>query len=88
VYHVDLASSRVENALDNLPPAIQNRVLQAIASLSENPRPLRARKLRGTDNLYRIRIGRYRVIYWIDDEERLIVITKIAKRDESTYRRL
>jgi mRNA interferase RelE/StbE len=88
VYRVDLASSRVEHALDNLPSPIQDRVLRAIASLAENPRPPRTRKLRGTDALYRIRIGRYRVIYWIDDEKRLVVITKIAKRDESTYRRL
>lgn len=74
--------------LGNLPSTIQDRVLRAIANLAENPRPLRARKLRGTSDLYRIRVGRYRVIYWIDDEERLVVITKIAKRDESTYHRL
>jgi len=88
VYHVDLASSRVEHAPDNLASTIQDRVLRVIANLAENPRPLRARKLRDANDLHRIRIGRYRLIYWIDDEERLVVITKIAKRDESTYRRL
>lgn len=88
MYHVDLASSRVEHALDDLPSTVQDRVLRVIGNLAANPRPRRARKVRGTTDLYRIRIGGYRVIYWIDDQQRVVVITKIAKRDESTYRRL
>lgn len=82
---MDWASKRVERHLEKLPPTVQERVLEAIATLADDPRPLGVQKLE--DDLYRIRIGKYRVIYWLNDEERLIVITKVAKRNERTYRR-
>ena len=58
---------------------------QAIDDLSTNPRPPGAVKLSGTD-FYRIRVGDYRVIYVINDEERNVTITKVARRTEATYR--
>ncbi len=84
MYKVQTASRRVERQIDKLPLDAQERVLEAIASLSDNPRPVGVQKLE--DDLYRIRIGRYRVIYWISDEERLVVITRVSKRHERTYR--
>ncbi len=86
MYQVDWASRKVERQLEKLPSDDQERVLEAITALADNPRPFGAHKLE--DDLYRIRIGRYRVIYWINDKERLVVITKVAKRSERTYRRL
>jgi len=86
VYHVEWASRRVERQLEKLPSDVQERVLEAIIALADNPRPFGVHKLE--NGLYRIRIGRYRVIYWIDDKARLVVITKVAKRSERTYRRL
>ncbi|MDH7484942.1 MAG: type II toxin-antitoxin system RelE/ParE family toxin [Anaerolineae bacterium] len=86
MYRVDWASKRVERQLERLPQDAQERVLKAIAALADNPRPFGVQKLE--DDLYRIRIGRYRVVYWVSDEERLVVITKVAKRSEHTYRRL
>jgi len=86
VYRVEWASRRVERQLEKLPLDVQERVLEAVTALANNPRPFGVHKLEY--DLYRIRIGRYRVIYWISDKERLVVITKVAKRSERTYRHL
>ena len=86
MYHVEWASKKVERQLEKLPSDDQERVLEAIIALADNPRPFGVHKLE--DDLYRIRIGRYRVIYCIDDKDRLVVITKVAKRSERTYRHL
>ncbi len=86
MYKVETASRRVERQIDKLPLDAQERVLEAIVSLADNPRPVGVRKLE--DDLYRIRVGRYRVIYCVDDKERLVVITRIDKRRERTYWRL
>jgi mRNA interferase RelE/StbE len=61
------------------------RLEQAIDDLRATPRPHGVVKLSGTD-FYRIRVGDYRVIYVINDEERSVTITKVARRTETTYR--
>ncbi len=44
-------------------------------------------KLTGTD-FWRLRTGDLRIVYSIDDAERVVVILRVARRSESTYRRL
>jgi len=62
-----------------------------ILALADDRRPPGAQKLRGTD-LWRIRVridgAPWRVVYQVRDSERLVVVTRVARRDESTYRRL
>lgn len=48
-----------------LPSNIKSRVGEARDALEQNPRPLGIRKLCGHTNLYRIRVGLYRVVYEI-----------------------
>ena len=55
------------------------RLLRAIEKLTENPRPPDCRKLTGS-NLYRIRVGNYRIVYEIYDEESVLVIVKLGHR--------
>ena len=62
------------------------RIARAIDTLADNPRPHGIEKLQGVD-LWRLRIGDYRVIYAIDDEEMLITVVRIGHRRE-IYRRL
>jgi mRNA interferase RelE/StbE len=63
----------------------------AILALADQPRPAGSRKLSGQE-LYRVRIRidgvPWRVIYQDRDEERVVLITRVARRDEGTYRRL
>ena len=60
-----------------------DRIVAAILALYENPRPVGIKKLTG--NIFRIRIGDWRIIYSINDKDRLITIGKIARRSEDTY---
>lgn len=41
------------------------RILESVESLSENPFPLLHRKLHGSESIYRIRVGDYRIIYQV-----------------------
>jgi mRNA interferase RelE/StbE len=59
------------------------RVLAAIASLSENPRPFGYKKLVASKNVNRIRIGDYRVLYWIEDTVRIVEISGVKHRREA-----
>lgn len=65
-----------------LPANIAHKVKTAIDSLSENPRPQGCKKLKGSVNEYRIRIGNYRVIYTISKTVLIVTIIKIAHRKD------
>jgi mRNA interferase RelE/StbE len=57
------------------------KILSAIEALVENPRPAGVKKLKGKgENLWRIRVGDYRVIYLIDNTVRIVNIRKIGHR--------
>lgn len=77
---------RAERDLDKLEPKEFELVDDEIQALSENPRPSGFVKL-GKET-FRIRVRRWRVIYLIDDEKHLVIIDRVKKRNESTYRRL
>ncbi len=64
--------------LESLPATIVRRILPRIESLPIDPRPPGCRKLSGTNDLWRIRVGDYRVIYSI--EEQMLTIEVIAVR--------
>jgi mRNA-degrading endonuclease RelE of RelBE toxin-antitoxin system len=70
-----------------LPPGDAARLRGPILALGIEARPPGATKLVGTE-LWRLRVADLRVIYVIDDPGRLVVILKVARRSESTYRRL
>ena len=64
----------VQKQLKNLPPPINERILEKILSLVEDPRPSGVKKLSGLDNEYRIRIGDYRVRYEISNETLTVIV--------------
>jgi mRNA interferase RelE/StbE len=86
MYRIKTASRRVERELDKVPPDTFERVAAAIKLLAETPRPPGVKKI--SDNTFRIRVGRYRVIYVVDDTAQEVIITRIARRSETTYRGL
>jgi mRNA interferase RelE/StbE len=57
-----------------------------VQALADDPRPPDIVQLE--QNVYRLRVGDYRVIYRVLDEERIILIGRIVRRSESTYRNL
>jgi len=85
-YSVRIRSRRVQRELDAVPRNDIQRVLAAIRNLANSPRPARSVRLDG--NIFRIRIGRYRVIYQVDDDLRTVNIGGVRRRNEGTYRRI
>jgi mRNA interferase RelE/StbE len=66
--------------LMKLPQATQERILTAIEGLEVEPRPRGVKKLSGSENYYRIRIGQYRVLYEIRDAVLLVLILTVGNR--------
>ena len=65
-----------------LPLNIQKRIGTKINELAIEPRPNGVKKLKGEDNLYRIRVGDYRVVYEIEDNVLLIIVIRVKHRNE------
>lgn len=80
-YRVALKSS-AQKELFRLPDPASARIFQKIKALGADPRPNGCKKLIGGRNLWRIRIGDYRVIYIIYDEIKKVEVTRIAHRRE------
>jgi mRNA interferase RelE/StbE len=85
VYEVYLERS-AENDLKHLPTSTFDRIVRQIKTLAENPRPSGCRKLTGSKNDRRIRIGDYRVLYEIDEKAKAVRIMRVRHRRE-VYRR-
>ena len=66
---------------ETIPKIELNRILEKIESLSENPRPSGSQKLSGQER-YRIRHGRYRILYSIQDKELTVWIVKVGHRKD------
>ena len=75
-------SKSAEKELLSLPKKIGSQILAKIDLLAVNPRPSGCKKLTGSSNSYRIRVGDYRVLYTIVDKELLVDIVTIGDRKE------
>ena len=80
-YSLNIKQS-AQKELDALDIAAFSRVDAKILMLAENPRPAGCKKLKGYKDLWRIRIGDYRVIYEIEDAVQSVVILRVAHRRE------
>ena len=74
----------VEKDLSNIPKREVGKILERIKSLVNDPRPPDCEKLTGQEK-YRLRQGRYRIVYSIQDEELTIWIVKFGHR-KNIYR--
>jgi len=62
------------------------RLRAVISGLAVEPRPPGVRKIKGAEKVFRIRVGSFRVVYEIFDDEKLLLILQVTRRNESTYR--
>jgi mRNA interferase RelE/StbE len=60
----------------------RQRIVAEIRLLADDPRPPGCEKLAGEGDRYRIRVGRYRVIYLIGDRELLVVVVRVGHRKD------
>jgi mRNA interferase RelE/StbE len=68
--------------LQALDRTVAGRILKRIEALSHDPRPSGCRKLEGTDTLWRIRVGDWRVVYAVDDVRLQVEVSLIRHRRE------
>jgi mRNA interferase RelE/StbE len=67
-------------ALKKLEPRVAARLSGAIDALADEPRPHGVKKLEGAKDLYRVRVGQYRIIYQIHDDKLVIVVVTLGHR--------
>ena len=76
-----------QKVLRKLPKELLQRIDIQFAVLAKNPRPAGCKKLSGFDNLYRVRVGDWRISYAIEEQQLVILVLEIAPRGEA-YRNL
>ena len=84
VFRVRLRSKRVQRELDRLQEIDYERVVVKLRALATAPRPQGCEKL--YDAIYRVRVGDFRIIYLIDEENKRIEVGGIRRRTERAYK--
>lgn len=80
-YNVELTRT-AEKQLRRIAKRARNRLVEAIRGLADRPRPIGARKLQGYDDVYRIRVGQYRVVYEVRDDRVIVIVLKVGHRKD------
>lgn len=80
--HKILVDPRAAKQLVAISSTYRKRIVAKIDALQSDPRPTGCKKLQGERDVYRIRIGDYRVVYQIRDKELLILIVRVGHRGE------
>lgn len=86
--HEVYLTRRAQKEIEKLSREAQDRVLEAIDDLMEDPSPDGARKLKGDlfgdeFDYYRIRVGDYRVIYTLDEEDYDVLVARVRHRRDA-----
>ena len=77
-----IIENKVEKHLLTLDKSIVNRIIDAVDKLKTDPKPHNCIKLQVLDG-YRIKVGKYRILYSINEPEKIITIYKVSKRDDA-----
>ncbi len=85
-YRIEFARSAAR-AFGKLDHQTRRRLAPHISALAEDPRPEGSKQLVASDELYRIRVGAYRVVYTIEDEILVVLVIKLGHRRD-VYRDL
>ena len=75
-------SRKAKRQFLDLPAIVKKRLAPRIDSLARNPRPRGAKRLSGTENFYRIRVGDYRILYAIEYHELVVLVVKLGHRKD------
>ncbi len=74
---------QADKALRRLPRELLSRVDRLITGLADEPRPTGCKKLKGYDNLYRLRAGDWRILYAVEDAVLVVLVIELAPRDKA-----
>ena len=85
-YRVEISPAGQRN-LRRIPPRFRDRIESAIYRLVDDPHPRGSVKLQGEERTWRVRVGRFRILYDVYPDRLVVLILKVAARNEATYRR-
>lgn len=71
---------KAEKILKRLDGDTLERIRRSIRGLAIDPRPVGVKKLTGHDNLYRVRVGDWRILYAIEDDRLIVLVLEISTR--------
>ena len=77
-----LLSKHAEKDLDKLSDAVADRILLKLQKLCDKPKLTGIKRLKGSNDLYRLRVGDYRVIFSIFEDRLIIFIVRVGHRPE------
>ena len=81
-YSVEIRTSAIKELETVVPKRERQRIARKIAALADDPRPRGCEKLSAQGGRYRVRQGRYRVVYALDDAAWSVDVVKIGHRRE------
>lgn len=77
-----LVAPAARRDLKRIRGAARQRVAEKINELATNPRPHGSAKLEGPNDLYRVRVGDYRIVYQIEDDWLIVLVVRIGNRKD------
>lgn len=72
----------VKKELQKVPVGVRKALVKKILALADDPRPNGVTKLQGTENIYRLRQGDYRLIYTVYDDIVVVEVIKVGHRSD------
>ncbi len=91
MFEIFFGNNRAKKDYEKLDERIRARINELCEVLKEVPVPFKlydVRKVAGEENVFRIRIGKYRVVYKVVEAENKIRILEIELKDDETYKNL
>ena len=82
-----ILTRQAEKALQRLPSTLLKRISHALTVLAENPTPPGCKKLVNRPDLYRVRVGDWRIVYTLHAQRLVVMVIRIAPRGK-VYRNL
>lgn len=80
-YHIEILP-KAARQIRKLPKSVQDLLFPALFALADNPRPLGCKKMAGSTDEYRIRVGNYRIVYQVQDKKLWVLVVRLGHRRE------
>jgi len=87
-YHVDVTVP-ARKEIETLPGYARAQARQALRELKDNPKPSRAKELRGKPGIYRVWLAtKWRIAYRIDKDRKLVLVLRVRRKEQVDYESL
>lgn len=75
-----------EQEVRDLSANVRAQARQIVRALAQNPRPHRAKELRGKPSMYRVWLaGHWRIVYQVDEVQQLVIILRVRRKEDIDY---